>query len=126
MKTTNHKNKMHKNEPNGNDYLSLGAEKRTLIISSLIGVSFLVLAIYLAHKHKRKFWGYVGYIFLAGMVSTPLSIAISVATITKKDVVSTTQEPAAKPSYPLAKPTDIFSKRREQAATHWLDNSEVL
>lgn len=68
---------------------SFESEKRVVIISSLISVAFLVVAILLAHKHNRKFWGYVGYILLAGVVSTPLNYAVIAASISEKAMFST-------------------------------------
>jgi len=43
----------------------------------LVSVVALLGAIYLANKHKRGAWGYVGYIVLGGLVSASVNTAIT-------------------------------------------------
>ncbi|OJJ23246.1 hypothetical protein BKI52_02510 [marine bacterium AO1-C] len=62
--------------------------KQVLMISTFIGFAFFCLAIYLAYKHGRGFWGYVGYILLAGIATGGISSGIGLALINpKQDLV---------------------------------------
>lgn len=67
-------------------------EKQIVTVQAFLGVTGLCLAIYLAHKHDQKFWGYAGYIFLAGMISGGLSWGIGMLMVdANKDVIEKTE-----------------------------------
>ena len=53
--------------------------RNTSLLGSGISLVLLVFAIYMAYKHKKGAWGYVGYIVLAGMVGTGVNVVINQA-----------------------------------------------
>lgn len=48
---------------------ALNNEKQMPVIGVIAPLGLTLVAIYLAYKHKRGFWGYAGYLLLAGIVA---------------------------------------------------------
>ncbi|WP_299459047.1 hypothetical protein [uncultured Microscilla sp.] len=74
------------------DALKKQKAKEILVIQAFIFLAGFLVSIYLAHKHDRKFWGYVGYILLGNIGSGTLAWGVALLMVdTGKDIVQVTK-----------------------------------